>query len=122
MDIQYTGGLRIDRHRILRVFGNLVKNAREAMKAGEHNLLLFSARENEGYLRFCVSDTGHGIKSEILPKIFEPFMTHGKSNGTGLGLAISKAVVDAHGGRIGVTSSEQGTTFFVDLPLLPDQA
>ncbi len=117
LDIQYTGGMRIDRHRILRVFGNLIKNAREAMKAGEHNLLVFSARENEGYVRFFVSDTGHGIKSEILPKIFEPFMTHGKSNGTGLGLAISKSVVDAHGGKISVTSSEKGTTFFVDLPL-----
>jgi signal transduction histidine kinase len=64
-----------------------------------------------------VSDTGHGIKGDFLPKIFEPFATQGKSNGTGLGLAISKSVVEAHGGTISVKSGETGTTFTVDLPL-----
>ncbi len=117
VDVQFTGALRIDRHRILRVFGNLIKNAREAMKAGDKNLLRLVVRQVDQAVRFEVSDTGHGIKTDILPKIFEPFMTHGKSNGTGLGLAISKAVVDAHSGKISVTSSEAGTTFAVDLPL-----
>jgi signal transduction histidine kinase len=117
VDVPFTGAIRIDRHRMLRVFGNLIKNAREAMKAGDDNLLRISARQVDDSVRFEVTDTGHGIKSDVLPKIFEPFMTHGKSNGTGLGLAISKAVVDAHGGKISVTSSEAGTTFAVDLPL-----
>jgi two-component system, NtrC family, sensor kinase len=53
----------------------------------------------------------------LLPRIFEPFVTYGKSNGTGLGLAISKAVVEAHQGRISVKSSDRGTTFTIDLPL-----
>ena len=75
------------------------------------------ARQHVGAVAFGVADTGHGISAEILPTIFEPFMTHGKRNGTGLGLAISKSVVDAHGGKISVTSSDKGTTFFVDLPL-----
>jgi signal transduction histidine kinase len=52
-----------------------------------------------------------------MPRIFEPFVTHGKSNGTGLGLAISKAVVEAHRGLIWVKSNERGTTFHIDLPL-----
>lgn len=117
VETRFTGAIRIDRHRMLRVFGNLIKNGREAMKAGDNNLLRISVRQVDEVVRFEVSDTGHGIKSEILPKIFEPFMTHGKSNGTGLGLAISKAVVDAHGGKISVTSSEAGTTFAVDIPL-----
>jgi signal transduction histidine kinase len=117
LDVAFEGSARIDRHRMLRVFGNLIRNAREAMKAGEPNVLRFSVHQVAANVCFEVSDTGHGIKSDILPKIFEPFMTHGKSNGTGLGLAISKAVVDAHGGTISVQSSEAGTTFRVQIPL-----
>ena len=115
--MDFNGSLRIDRHRMLRVFGNLIKNAREAMTADRTNVLRFSVREISGAVEFEVSDTGHGIKSEILPKIFEPFMTHGKANGTGLGLAISKAVVDAHGGTIAVQSDDGGTTFRIQIPL-----
>jgi signal transduction histidine kinase len=117
VETHFTGAIRIDRHRVLRVFGNLIKNAREAMKAGDNNLLRICVRQVDEVVRFEVSDTGHGIKSDVLSEIFEPFVTHGKSNGTGLGLAISKAVVDAHGGKISVTSSEAGTTFAVDIPL-----
>ncbi|MEY2608183.1 MAG: hypothetical protein QOH31_6037 [Verrucomicrobiota bacterium] len=117
LDVAFEGSARIDRHRMLRVFGNLIRNESEAMKAGEPNVLRFSVLEVKSRLRFEVSDTGHGIKTEILPTIFEPFMTHGKSNGTGLGLAISKAVVDAHGGTICAQSSEAGTTFRVEIPL-----
>ncbi len=64
-----------------------------------------------------MSDTGHGIRSELLPKIFEPFVTDGKTHGTGLGLAIAKTVVDAHGGTITVESSPAGTTFRIMLPI-----
>jgi signal transduction histidine kinase len=117
LDVQCQGEIRLDRNRMLRVFGNLIKNAREAMKAGDPNVLRFSARQVGSVLRFDVSDTGHGIKGDFLPKIFEPFATQGKSNGTGLGLAISKSVVEAHGGTISVKSGETGTTFTVDLPL-----
>jgi signal transduction histidine kinase len=117
LDIAYQGKIRVDRHRILRVFGNLIKNAREAMKAGDPNVLRFSAHQADGLIRFEVSDTGHGIESDFLPKIFEPFVTNGKSNGTGLGLAISKTVVEAHGGTISVRSNGKGTTFTIDLPV-----
>jgi signal transduction histidine kinase len=115
--VGFEGSVRMDRHRMLRVFGNLIKNAREAMKVGDPNVLRFRVRQVESHLEFEVSDNGHGINSEILPKIFEPFMTYGKSTGTGLGLAISKAVVEAHNGAIAVSSSEKGTTFRIDLPL-----
>ena len=117
MEILYDGTVTVDKHRLLRVFANLIRNAREAMKDGESHVLHFTVRRVESGVRFEVADTGHGIPSELLPKIFEPFVTHGKSNGTGLGLAISKAVVEAHGGSISVESSDKGTTFKVDLPL-----
>ena len=115
-EVFYNGSIEADRHRLLRVFSNLVRNACEAMAQSEEKVLHFSVTHVSGCLRFQFSDTGCGIPAQLLPRIFEPFVTHGKSNGTGLGLAISKAVIDAHGGSISVKSSEQGTTFCVDLP------
>ena len=116
-EVFYSGAIQADRHRLLRVFNNLIRNACEAMARMEQKILTFVVKRTDGGLRFEISDTGCGIPAQLLPRIFEPFVTHGKSNGTGLGLAISKAVVEAHHGAISVTSSEQGTTFIVDLPL-----
>jgi signal transduction histidine kinase len=117
VDDLYQGPLRVDRHRLLRVFGNLIRNARESMKGRELNQLFFSIKQIDSKVRFEISDTGCGIPRELLPRIFEPFVTHGKPSGTGLGLAISKAVVEAHGGSIAVLSRDTGTSFQIDLPL-----
>ena len=116
-EVLYQGQLQVDRHRLLRVFGNLIRNAREAMKAKPGNQLRLSVKQVDSSVRFEVADTGCGIPSELLPRIFEPFVTHGKAHGTGLGLAISKAVVEAHRGSIEVSSDKNGTTFQIDLPL-----
>jgi signal transduction histidine kinase len=82
------------------------------------NHLRLTAKQVDSCVRFEVADTGCGIPTDLLPRIFEPFVTHGKANGTGLGLAISKAVVEAHHGSIAVSTSEKGTTFQIDLPLV----
>jgi signal transduction histidine kinase len=119
VEVLYHGKLQVDRHRLLRVFSNLIRNAREAMKAKEGNQLRFLVRRLNENIRFEISDTGGGIPSDLLPRIFEPFTTHGKANGTGLGLAIAKSVVDAHGGTILALSDEKGTSFQIDLPLEP---
>ena len=117
-EIGYDGALEADRYRLLRVFGNLVRNAREAMGMRAGSRLIFSVEQSQpDQVRFVVADNGPGIPTELLPQIFEPFVTHGKSDGTGLGLAISKAVVEAHHGTIAVASSEKGTSFQIDLPL-----
>jgi signal transduction histidine kinase len=113
----YHGQMSVDRHRLQRVFGNLIRNARESMAKTEEKTLLFTVKRVESRVHFEVSDTGCGIPPQLLPQIFEPFVTHGKTNGTGLGLAISKAVVEAHRGLIWVKSSERGTAFTIDLPL-----
>lgn len=115
-DITYDGAVSIDRHRLVRVFSNLIRNAREAIGPHEGNTIRLVVRQVEDKVRFELADTGPGIPSEILPRIFEPFMTHGKANGTGLGLSISKSVVEAHGGTISVRSNSKGTTFQLDLP------
>jgi len=116
-EVSYNGAIQADRHRLLRVFSNLIRNACEAMAKTDCKILTFAIKRTDTGLRFEISDTGCGIPAELLPRIFEPFVTHGKSNGTGLGLAISKAVVEAHHGIISVKSSEQGTTFTIDLPV-----
>jgi len=116
-EIRYDGALQADRYRLIRVFGNLIRNAREAMGMKEGSRLTLLVEPVDSHVRFVVSDNGPGIPNKLLPQIFEPFVTHGKADGTGLGLAISKAVVEAHNGAITVQSSEQGTTFQIELPV-----
>jgi signal transduction histidine kinase len=117
VDVFYNGAIQADRHRLLRVFNNLIRNACEAMAKSDEKLLILAIKATDAGLRCEISDTGCGIPDELLPRIFEPFVTHGKSNGTGLGLAITKAVVEAHRGTISVQSSDRGTTFTLDLPI-----
>ncbi|MGC2195782.1 MAG: ATP-binding protein [Terriglobales bacterium] len=97
----------------------LVMNAIDAMPRGG-NLWVSTRLQGEATgLAIQVRDDGSGIPAEILPRIFEPFLTTketGKS--VGLGLAVSQNIVEAHGGRIEVQSElGRGTTFTVTLPI-----
>jgi two-component system sensor kinase FixL len=58
-----------------------------------------------------VADTGHGIKPEIMPKLFEPFVTS-KDSGMGVGLSICKTIIEAHGGKMWVEPNPIGGTVF----------
>jgi len=99
------------------VFINLLMNAIDALAPGG-NLWLELARAGDE-VRIAVRDDGAGIPPDVLPAIFEPFVTtKDAGRGTGLGLAISRAIVARHGGRIEVaTAVGQGTTFTVALPI-----
>ena len=118
-NVEFDGEMTVDRYRLLRVFANLIRNAREAMQESTRRRLAFQVVRRGDNVEFQISDTGCGIPPELLPRIFEPFMTQGKQNGTGLGLAISKAVVDAHHGSIAVESDAAGTRFHITLPVAP---
>jgi len=103
---------------IKQVFINIMNNALHAMQdGGELSVRAAVTRENEAVVEF--SDTGNGIPPEHLKKIFEPFFsTKGSSDGTGLGLSISYRIMQNHGGRIDVDSTEgRGSRFRVVLPL-----
>jgi signal transduction histidine kinase len=67
-----------------------------------------------------VEDTGHGIDSEILPKLFTKFTTKSETAGTGLGLFISKNIVEAHGGKMWAQNNpdDKGATFAFSLPIM----
>jgi two-component system, NtrC family, sensor kinase len=96
---------------------NLMTNAVDSMPNG--GTLGVSVAANAPYrVTIAIRDTGHGIPEDLLPRIFEPWVSTKKpGRGTGLGLAIARDVVSAHGGTIAVVSSVgQGTTFTIDLP------
>lgn len=114
-EVECSAEIRADVGRFARVLLNLVKNAIEAMPQG--GMLWVKLREEQKKVVFRVSDTGCGIAPEFQAKIFEPFVTFGKSKGTGLGMAIVKSVVEAHGGTIKLSSTVGvGTTIDVELP------
>ena len=97
-------------------FRNLLENA--ASFAGAQGRVELEARAEGASVIVRVQDNGPGISPEHLPRMFERFFTtRGPARGTGLGLALVRAVVEAHGGRIQVsTSVGAGATFTVTLP------
>jgi two-component system sensor histidine kinase AtoS len=97
------------------VLWNVALNGVEAMN-GRGRLSLEVARQN-GDVALAISDTGTGISSENLPRVFEPFYS-GKPNGSGLGLTIAERIVAAHGGRIEIDSAPgHGTRVTLLCPL-----
>jgi two-component system NtrC family sensor kinase len=96
---------------------NLMTNAVDAMPGGGL-LRIRVLNGSPNRVRIEISDTGHGIPADLMPRIFEPWVSTKKpGRGTGLGLPIARDVVTAHGGTISVTSTVGGgTTFTIDLP------
>jgi len=109
-----------DAGRLLQVLSNLVGNAVKYTPSQGQIMVL--GRQN-GIVEVSVRDTGIGIPARDLPYVFDKFyrVASAETNqikGTGLGLAIVKSIVEAHNGRISVTSTPgQGSTFTVRLPL-----
>lgn len=111
-----------DRNQLVQVLINLLINARDAMPPEGGVIRLATGRMADEAGQFIsVSDTGHGIDAELLPRIFEPFVT-GKppEEGTGLGLAIAAEIVEGHGGRLEARNNAAGgATFTMFLPTGP---
>src|SRR5215475_9704330 len=111
--------LQCDAAQIEQVVLALVMNANDAMPHGGNLWLTTRHCETEMSLAIEVRDDGTGIPPDVIPHLFEPFLTT-KENGksVGLGLAVSHNIVEGHGGRIEVQSElGKGTTFTVTLPL-----
>ncbi|MBI4688895.1 MAG: PAS domain-containing protein [Nitrospirae bacterium] len=113
-----------DEGKLLQVFLNIIKNAIEALTKGGG--LTVSTRVSREYVRkkgktkrwavISIEDTGEGILTEDIPKIFLPFYTR-KKHGTGIGLALSKKIILDHRGFIKVESQlNKGTTFNIYIP------
>jgi two-component system NtrC family sensor kinase len=113
-----------DPAQIEQVFLVLIMNAIDAMPRGGNLWIETSLSSDENEIKIKVRDDGAGIAPDVLPQIFEPFLTTKESgHGVGLGLAISRGIVERHQGRIEVESAlGRGTTFTVTLPAQGDDA
>ena len=113
--------LSADGQKVHQMLVNLLQNAINYTPEGGR--ITLEARKEEGGVQFEVADSGIGIPSEDLPRIFERFyrVDKGRSRelgGTGLGLSIVKHIAEAHGGRVSVESRiGKGSKFTVTLPL-----
>lgn len=118
-----------NRDQLIQVFLNLVKNAAEAIGNDPAGEITLSTAYRPGMrvsvagtqdrvslpLEFCVHDSGPGVSEDILPILFDPFITT-KPNGSGLGLALVAKIVGEHGGIIECESTPRGTTFRILMP------
>jgi len=112
-----------DGDRLAQVFTNLVDNALKFTPAGGR--ITLQAEKSDSYLQITVSDTGAGIPTEAVARIFDrfyqvdPARPGGEKHGSGLGLAIVKEIVTAHGGTISARSEPgQGSVFTIRLPII----
>jgi two-component system nitrogen regulation sensor histidine kinase GlnL len=122
-----------NRDQLVQVFLNLVKNAAEAVGESGGTITLTTAfrpgmrvaapgspDKVSLPLEFCVKDDGPGVPDDLVPHLFEPFVTT-KTNGTGLGLALVAKIVGDHGGVIEI-DTDPGTTVRVLMPAFSEDA
>jgi len=124
VDTSYSGTTQVSclENEIRQVLSNLIVNAMDAMRTGGRLTLRahHAVRAGREGIRILVADNGHGMLCKTMARIFEPFFTTKDLNGTGLGLWISEEIVQRHGGRLSVRSSQHeryhGSAFSLFLP------
>jgi two-component system nitrogen regulation sensor histidine kinase GlnL len=127
-----------NRDQLIQVFLNLVKNAAEALDGTNDSEIVFRTAYRPGIrlsmpgsrsrvslpLEFSVIDNGPGVPEDLLPYLFDPFVTS-KTNGTGLGLALVAKIIGDHGGVIECESQPRRTAFRILMPAhtgeMPDE-
>ncbi|MBB4064706.1 two-component system sensor histidine kinase NtrB [Gellertiella hungarica] len=119
-----------NRDQLIQVFLNLVKNAAEAIGNRPNGEIMLTTAYKPGIrlsvagsqekvslpLEFCVQDNGPGVPADLLPHLFDPFITT-KTNGSGLGLALVAKIIGDHGGIIECDSHANKTVFRVLMPM-----
>lgn len=108
--------VRIDEEKVRGALMNIIENGLQAMN-GTGWITLQANLRKDGFVEIQISDTGTGVPSDILSRMFEPYFST-KAGGTGLGLPIARKNIEDHGGNVQVESrSGQGTTVTILLPL-----
>ncbi len=112
-DVAFEVDVEADRDQLVRVLGNLVRNARDA-GAGRVRV---TARREAGRVVMEVTDDGPGLPETARDNLFQPFAGSARKGGTGLGLVIARDIVRAHGGDLSLAATgTDGTTFRLELP------
>jgi PAS domain S-box-containing protein len=109
-----------DRIQLQQVLLNLISNSFDALEGvlDSREILIRTSRKKGGMLQVEVIDSGCGIPSENLTKLFSQFFTS-KPDGLGMGLSISRSIIEAHGGRLDAANNlQRGANFYFTLPLL----
>jgi two-component system, NtrC family, sensor kinase len=111
--------LQCDASQIEQVLLAVIVNAADAMSGGGNLWLSSHLSEDGTRVALTIRDDGCGIPADMLPKVFEPFVTtKDLHHGTGLGLAVSRGIVEGHGGKISIQSEVgKGTTVTISLPV-----
>jgi signal transduction histidine kinase len=111
--------IRCDRVQLQQVLLNLIVNAIQSMGGvadGDRKLHISTVNIEPEGVCVAVRDTGHGLRPESLPRLFEPFYTT-KPDGMGMGLSICRSIIEAHGGRLWATGCEsRGALFQFTIP------
>jgi signal transduction histidine kinase len=112
----------IDKEQFSRAFLNLVKNGIQSIPADQKGEIRISVETDESTALIKISDNGTGISQEAQENLFQPNFTT-KTSGMGLGLSIVKNIVDNFGGKIWYTTEfDEGTTFYVEIPLFKPES
>jgi two-component system, NtrC family, nitrogen regulation sensor histidine kinase NtrY len=107
-----------DRSQLLRVFTNLLENAKQAIPPDRAGVVAVSVKIENDHAVVAIKDNGAGISMDVMKKIFQPYFTT-KSSGTGLGLAMTRKIIEFWKGEIWFETEEgEGTTFYIKLPLI----
>jgi signal transduction histidine kinase len=108
--------IQVDRWQFIQALVNIFQNAADAMAGSDFRMLSINVTRVEEDIRIGISDTGLGIPSRMLSKIFTPFFTTKGERGTGLGLYITRRIIEEHHGTITVETNPHGSTFVISLP------
>ena len=106
-----------DATQLRQIIHNLLRNAEDALEGRDGRILIETSLSGR-FARLQISDNGPGFPAELLPRIFEPYVTT-KSRGTGLGLPIVKKIVEEHQGSVEISNApEGGARIDIRLPLV----
>ncbi len=111
--------IRGDRIQLQQVLLNLISNGFDALESSKENreIVISTKRLNADTISVEVKDSGCGIPSRNIAKLFTHFFTS-KPDGLGMGLSISRSIVEAHGGRLDVKNNpDRGSTFYFTIPV-----